>query len=91
MNSDYATILENAGADEFAAEGTQGHALYQLQRRIAELVAADVEHDRAKAEQEDTAKFDEDGMYVPRAVFERMAAATTRRAAALAAVRGGAK
>lgn len=66
-------------------------ALAAARTAIAELIEADVEYDGAKAEQEDTAKFDEAGMYVPRAVFERMAAATTRRAAALVAVRGGAQ
>jgi len=55
---------------------------------LAELIAADLEYDEAKAEQDDNAKFDETGMYVPRAVFERVEAATARRADALASVGG---
>jgi len=55
---------------------------------IAELIAADMEYDEAKAEQDDNAKFDQTGMYVPRAVYERMEAAIARRTAALARVKG---
>lgn len=51
---------------------------------IAEMVASDNEYDAAQAEQDDNAKFDENGMYVPRAVFDRMKSATARRSAALA-------
>lgn len=55
---------------------------------VAELIEADREYDAAKAEQDDNAKFDENGMYVPRAVYVRMEAAIARRAAALARVGG---
>lgn len=57
---------------------------------VAELVAADEEYDAALAEQDASASYDSEGASVPRAVYERMQAATERRATALSRVRGDA-
>ena len=72
--------LLRAAADAVAARETQ----------LAELVAADEEFDAAKAEHDEFASYDGEGASVPKAVFERMEAASARRAAALARAKGGA-
>lgn len=37
---DWRAILEQAGADSVAAEGTQGHSLFVLESTFAEVIAA---------------------------------------------------
>ena len=62
----------------------------QTRAAVAELIEAHREYDEAKEEHDARASFDETGISVPRAVYERMEAATARLAAALSRV-GGAK
>ncbi|WP_146033427.1 hypothetical protein [Stenotrophomonas sp. VV52] len=71
--------LLRAAADAVAARETQ----------LAELIAADQEFDVASAEHDESASYDDDGASVPKAVYERMKAASARRAAALTRANGG--
>lgn len=40
---DWRGILERAGADQYAPEGSQGHSLFRLSAAIGELVEATVQ------------------------------------------------
>lgn len=88
---DWRGILERAGADEVAAEGTQGHSLSLVAAAVAELIAANIEYDAARRDW-DNARYE--GPENLRAgamklVASRYENAIARRAAALAAVGGG--
>jgi len=81
-----AGILERAGADPNAPEGSQGWALAQVDASVAKLIKADKEYDEAlRLANVGYGSTDED-----RAAQQRLREAVAARRAALARVQGGA-
>lgn len=83
---DVAGILERAGADAAAPEGSQAWALAQVGAAIAAVIESNKEYDEAESAYVQSAPHDKDA----KQKAERYAAAAARRRAALANV-GGAK
>lgn len=78
-----AGILERAGADEHAAEGSQSWALARLSTRVTELVEADQEYDEAMREAHDRNEF---SLRAQQSAMNRLVAARARRQKALRGV-----